>query len=101
MSIFPTMGTLIDRGDWTYNRVMARGWESKSVEEQQSEAKSEKERPKIRLTPNELAKRRKKDGLLLSRNRVLQQMQSANSPAHRQMLELALADLDSQITRLG
>ena len=80
---------------------MARGWESKSVEEQQSEAKSEKERPKIRLTPDEIAKCREKEGLVLSRNRVLQQLQSASSSAHRKMLELALADLDAQITRLG
>jgi hypothetical protein len=80
---------------------MARGWESKSVEEQQSEAKSEKERPKIRLTPDEIAKCREKEGLVLSRHRVLQQLQSASSSAHREMLELALADLDAQITRLG
>lgn len=85
----------------TYNVAMARGWESKSVEEQQAEAKSVTQGPKVRLTEQELAKNRQKQGLVLSRNRVLQQLQSATSPAHRQMLELALADLDSQITRLG
>jgi hypothetical protein len=80
---------------------MARGWESKSVEEQQAEAKSERQNSKVRLSLEEILKQRERDGLILSRNRVLQQLQSATSSAHRRMLELALADLDAQITRLG
>ncbi len=80
---------------------MARGWESKSVEEQQAEAKSERQNSRIRLSSEEISKQRSRDGLILSRNRVLQQLQAATSPAHRRMLEVALADLDAQITRLG
>ena len=80
---------------------MARGWESKSVEEQQSEAKAERQIQKVRLSPKEIAKQRQKDGLVLSRNRVLQQLQAATSATHRQMLEIALADLDAKISRVG
>jgi hypothetical protein len=79
---------------------MARGWESKSVEEQQSQAASE---PKSgpRPTTDQLAHQRQRQGLLLSRARVIQQLGTAHNAQHRQMLEHALAALDAQIARLG
>jgi predicted component of type VI protein secretion system len=77
---------------------MARGWESKSVEEQQAEASLKKAIPKARLTPEQAAMVRKVDGLQLSRQRVLQQLQNACDSRLRQMLEQALADLDQQIS---
>jgi hypothetical protein len=82
---------------------MARGWESKSVEEQQAVADatptpSPAKRP---LTPDQIAKQRQVQGLLLSRQRVLQQLQSVENPRHREMLESALSDLDVQLARLG
>ena len=80
---------------------MARGWESKSVEEQQAEAKSEPRAPKPPMTPEEIARQRQKQSFALSRSRVLQRLESATSPTHRQMLEAALADLDARIARLG
>ena len=78
---------------------MSRGWESKSVEEQQAEATRPKS-AKSRLTPEEAAKKQEKDSLLLSRNGVLQQLQSARNLRHKQMLETALADLDAKIARM-
>lgn len=80
---------------------MARGWESKSVEEQQAAAASSSDQRHPRLTPAQRAAQSKKQGLILSRQRVLQQLEAAQSPNHRQMLETALADLDSQIAKLG
>jgi len=79
---------------------MARGWESKSVEEQQSQAASE---PKSgpRPTPEQLARERQRHGIRLSRARVMQQIEAAQNPSHRQMLESALVDLDAQLARLG
>jgi len=79
--------------------IMARGWESKSVEEQQAEAinVSVKNRP---VSPEQAAALRRKQGLMLSRQRVLQQMERAQNPAHRQMLEKALFDLDAQLSQL-
>lgn len=80
---------------------MARGWESKSVEQQQAEATAPSSKPRARLTPEQLANQRRKQGLLLSRQRVLQQLESAQNPNHRKMLETALADLDAQLAQLG
>jgi hypothetical protein len=79
---------------------MARGFESKSVEEQQLEAKREAN-PGKQLTAEQAERRRKRDGLILSRKSVQQRLESAGNPAHRQMLEGALADLDRQIAELG
>jgi hypothetical protein len=72
---------------------MARGWESKSVEQQQEDASSEAQKKPL-LTPEQLAEQKRRQGLELSRQRVLQQLQLACNPRHRQMLEQALADLD-------
>jgi hypothetical protein len=78
---------------------MARGWESKSVEEQQAAASTQVE-SKQRLTRQEAAQKHARDAVMLSRNRVLQELESVQNPRHRQMLEGALADLDSQLARL-
>jgi hypothetical protein len=83
-----------------YNRFMARGWESKSVELQQSEEAQSPNTLKPALTAEQKSEQRQKQGLLLSRQRVLQQLESAHNPNHRSMLERALADLDAQIARL-
>jgi hypothetical protein len=77
--------------------LMARGWESKSIEEQQAEAATERTSRKSRLTPEQANLTRKVEGLRLSRQRVLQQIQNAHDSRLRQMLERALADLDREI----
>lgn len=82
-----------------YNSRMARGWESKSVEEQQSAARTQVE-SKQRLTPQQAARKQEQDALILSKRRVLQQLESVQNPRHRQMLEGALADLNSRLERL-
>jgi len=84
----------------SYNPGMARGWESKSVEEQQSAAVAQTE-SKQRLTPEQLARRQQKDSIQLSRRRILQQLESVQNPRHRQMLESALAELDDRLARMG
>ena len=76
---------------------MARGWESKSVEEQQAEAALRKQPAGKKLSPLEAVRIRQMEGLRLSRQRVLQQLQNANHPRLRQILEQALAELDHQI----
>ncbi len=79
---------------------MARGWESKAVEEQQAAAVREAE-SKQQLTPKQLALQHREDGLQLSRRRILQQLQAVQNPRYRQMLETALSELDTQLTRSG
>jgi hypothetical protein len=78
---------------------MARGWESKSVEEQQAAAATKVE-SKQRLTPQEAAQKQARKAITLSKKRVLKELESVQNPRHRKMLEGALADLDSQLARL-
>src|SRR5579864_908687 len=83
-----------------YNLSMARGWESKSVEAQQAEA-SEGNRPsRVKMTVQQVALKRQIDGLLLSRQRVRQQLAAAQDPRLRQMLEAALDDLEHRLRAL-
>jgi hypothetical protein len=76
---------------------MARGWESKSVEAQQAEAADNKKGSRRRLTAEQAVKVRQREGLQLSRKRVLQQLAGVTDPRRRDMLTAALAELDKQI----
>jgi hypothetical protein len=49
------------------------------------------------MSAEEIEGRRRRDGLILSRKRIQAQLNSASNPAHREMLQRALADLDRQI----
>jgi hypothetical protein len=80
-----------------YNFFMARGWESKSVEQQQDEAVSDRGQRKVQLSAEQAAEERRREALGLSRKRILQQMEVATNPRHRQMLEAALAELERQL----
>jgi hypothetical protein len=81
---------------------MARGWESKSVESQiDSATAAHQARSELRKTPDEVERDSKLHGLMLSRTRVLNDLQSACNPRYRQQLAQALAYLDQQITALG
>jgi hypothetical protein len=79
---------------------MARGWESKSVELQQSEVSEKESKPSVRLTPEQIAKERERAGVALSRSRILEQLGTAKNPRHREMLEQALKDLDMRLAEL-
>ena len=79
---------------------MARGWGSKSVEEQQAEALTAPRSAKLPLTPGQIASQRQKQGLTLSRQHVRQQLNAAQNPRHRELLQKSLADLDAQLARL-
>jgi len=78
---------------------MARGWESKSVEAQIDEAEH---RPSAGLEtappPEELELIRKRETTLLSRTRVVRELQSAQNPRYKAVLSKALADLDAQLS---
>ena len=75
---------------------MARGFESKDVEFQQSEA----ERPKSSkpmLTPEERDAQARRQTLELALSRAQTELGLAHSVAHRRMLEQAVAALREQI----
>jgi hypothetical protein len=77
---------------------MARGWESKSVEQQQEEMSEQRKTVHAPVSPDEQQRNRKREGLLLSRKRLTQQLQAAGNARHRQMLEQAIAELDRQLS---
>ena len=77
---------------------MSRGWESKSVEEQQSQADAPK--PTAAETNAEVANRkRQRQALELQRERILSERTS--SPHRRSALENALADVEEKLAELG
>ena len=78
---------------------MARGWESKSVEQQQEEFASNRGKGSQPLNPQQIAAEHERRSLELSRQHILQQMQVACNPRHRQMLEAALAELDRKLEK--
>jgi hypothetical protein len=82
---------------------MARGWESKSVESQISaaEAAQAARLDENRKSRDEIERESKVHGLMLSRTRVLNDLQSACNSRYRQQLGEALAYLDQQIAALN
>jgi hypothetical protein len=84
-----------------YNPCMARGWESKSVAEQQAEAAEARVHAKPRSAPDKIAFRQGEQRLQLSRKYLVQQLEVAQNPRYRRMLECALADLDARLSRLS
>lgn len=55
---------------------------------------------KRQLTPAQLESRRQREVLLLSRARVERDLQSSRDPRYKELLNRALADLDSQLAAL-
>jgi hypothetical protein len=85
---------------------MARGWESKSVEAQIDVAESRgasataRARAKV-LSEESLDLLRKKESILMSRTRVVRDLENAQNPRYRAVLSKALADLDAQLSSLA
>jgi hypothetical protein len=78
---------------------MARGFESKMVEFQQEEAARGRSIAPL-LTEEQKARRVRREGLELARSRAAADLARAVAPAHRRMLEQALAAIDQQIAEL-
>ena len=81
---------------------MARGWDSKSIEDQQAAAEQERSRqkkPPISAAARE--QRVKLDALRLSRVKVVRDLESASNRQYRRMLEQALAHIDGEIAEIS
>jgi hypothetical protein len=77
---------------------MARGWDSKAIEDQQAAAEAEKQnRSKPQLTAEERERRARRDGLLLARTKLVNDLASAADQRYRAMLERAIGDLDREL----
>ena len=77
---------------------MSKGWESKSVEEQQAIASAPKPATPA-LDANAAEHKRRRQARELPRERILSERTS--SPHRRSALELALADIEEKLAELG
>lgn len=89
-----------------YNGIVARGWESKSVEEQIRSARERQSghppeldqgKPDVKQVEIE----RQRDSLLLQRTRVMHQLEACTDPRYRKTLASGLEFLEAQLLKLG
>ena len=80
---------------------MARGWESKSVEDQIGEAENAKhDRAQRHLSEQERVKETQRQSLLMSRTQVIGRLNRATNTRYRTQLEAALQDLEKKLLEL-
>lgn len=81
---------------------MARGWESKAVADQIEEGESRQQEPsKTQVTKEQRVLRERLDSLKLSRSRLLQQLEHARHPAHRNVLLNGLKAVEKEIEEVS
>jgi hypothetical protein len=77
---------------------MARGWESKGVDEQQAEKLAAgSQSQKTQLNAEQMTLTRRMEGLRLQKQNVLKQLEIVKDVRHRAMLEATLADLNGRL----
>ena len=77
---------------------MARGWESKGVADQIEEGESRRRNAsKPEATPEERVLKEQLESLKLSRSRLLQQLERARHPSHRDVLLNGLKAVEKEI----
>jgi len=81
---------------------MARGWESKSIADQIEEGESrQKQASRVETTPEQRVLNERLDSLKLSRSRLLQQLERATHPAHREVLLNGLKAVEKAIEEVS
>jgi hypothetical protein len=81
---------------------MARGWESKSVEAQIDMAEQHHRSAALNTPgPEALSVIRQKESILLSRTRVIRELNAAQNPRYKAVLSKALADLDAKLSTIA
>ena len=80
---------------------MARGWESKSVEEQMDIAKEGgRKSEKQPLTDGEKKVRHERDNLKLSRAYIVHQIEASTNERYTRSLQQALSEIDEKLATL-
>lgn len=80
---------------------MARGWESKAVADQIEEGESRQaQSSKDAVSPEERQLKDRIDSLKLSRSRLLQQLERATLPAHRNVLLNGLKAVEKELEEI-
>jgi len=81
---------------------MARGWESKAVADQIEEGESRRQQSsKTEITGEQRVLKERLDSLQLSRSRLLQQLEHARHPAHRNVLLNGLKAVEREIEEVS
>ena len=81
---------------------MARGWESKSVEDQMEEARrSQGETERQTQAPEERERRRKVESLKLERSRLTELLERARSETYQRMIQQSLDAIEAEIAALS
>jgi len=81
---------------------MAKGWESKAVEDQiQEPQKTDQENPRRQLTAEQMEVHRRREVLLLSRTRVEKDLNASQNPRYREQLSQALSHIDAELAKLS
>lgn len=76
---------------------MARGWESKSIESQQESARDEQNSHPPPLSDQDKKALREREGLLLSRARVMKQIEASTNERYTKVLREALKELEQKL----
>jgi hypothetical protein len=80
---------------------MARGWESKSVEDQIEEARRSQGVSEGRVqSPEANERERKVESLKLERSRLTEQLNRARSESHQRMIRQSLEAIEEEIATL-
>jgi len=93
---------LLGCGKQAYNRRMARGWESKAVEDQ-IESKTTKfvAVTSKKRTPDQVQQLIAKRNLEAARLKVLHEIESTQNERYKEMLGRSLKDLDRKLAELN
>lgn len=86
-----------------YNRGMARGWESKSIESQIESASesSPNSGGHKQLSDDERKRNREREQLLLSRTYVERQLEAAVNERYRELLRKEMAEIERKLEDFG
>lgn len=81
---------------------MARGWESKAVADQIEEGESRQAAaPQTKASPEDRLLKERLASLLLSKSRLLQQLERARHPAYRDLLLNGLKAVEKEIEEVS
>jgi len=81
---------------------MARGWESKSVEDQMEEARrSQGETERQTQAPEARERQRKIESLKLERSRLTELLERARSETYQRMIQQSLDAIEAEIAALS
>ena len=84
------------------DEVMARGWESKAIADQIEEEESRQQQAsRTETTPEQRVLKERLDSLRLSKSRLLQQLERAAHPAHRNVLLNGLKAVEKEIEEVS